>query len=599
MMYVRATMALEPRASGMSLRARLLGRRRFQFVVRCNVAGRQRATIVQGRVVFGSGPKCGVRLDHPSCALQHASLERIDDRLLLLALSERPVLVDGVAVQAAHLSGTESVLLGDVLLQVRRDASLGPYMLVLRDFVRRQLPALTVSIIVHALLLFLLAHLTWRTERPAPFAPYASITLARRTEPPVDPLAGGGEGLERDDAPAARLELDGTIGAPEPLQAETPAAKAPEPAVSEPVSGHGGGSLRALSGGVGGAGGSAETGRGGSIGLGGGFGGGSGGFGKRVAELREHGLDLAIVFDSTTSMSGVLAQVKQDLAQMVNVIALVAPDFRIALVTYKGMPEYGPVTRHVDFTDDRYEMLSFLDTLQTDGGAPDARSAMKSGLDVAVHALAWRKQAGHVLVVLGDAPPLRGERRKLAAIAAAFAGRLSTVYKMSGGAASDELGRETTDVMQDLARGKGEFMNYDGDGLVVRRLVSAALGSAYAAEVAHVFDMQRGQTERNIVERKIGTRDYDWLFGQFARRRVHPAVVDGLVGLSSAYVAERVRFLLANEAQKLPFLRARCLYVLRRLTNRWDLDYDGAAPDELRADALFRIDEAIRAAFGS
>src|SRR5262249_41073344 len=157
------------------------------------------------------------------------------------------------------------------------------------------------------------------------------------------------------------------------------------------------------------------------------------GFGRRVSDLRAKGLDLAIVFDSTSSMADVLAQVKRDLAAMVNAISLIVPDFRIALVTYKGLAQFGPVTLMLDFTLDRYEMLNFLDTLNSDGGAPDARSAMNQGVIVATGALTWRSGVERVIIVLGDAPPFRGERSALAARVTSFAGRLSTVYKASGG----------------------------------------------------------------------------------------------------------------------------------------------------------------------
>jgi hypothetical protein len=577
-------------------------RKKIPFVVRHD-DGRRRASTAIGarRVIVGSGKGCGIRLAAgPGIADQHIALERAGDRLLLLSLADgtaHPVLVNDAAVEAAHLQGGETIALGAARLWLRIEAPLTAQAMLVRAAFARA-PGLSISLLVHLALLLLLARITvTKLVRPAE-PEVAEISLMRLTErPSEDALPGGGEGLDHTEEPAPALALEPEkLGAAGELESTPPATPALESEL--PSIGQGRGVIRPGARGTGGDGGSGGIGEGGGPGFGGGWGGGSGGFGRRVSDLRAKGLDLAIVFDSTSSMADVLAQVKRDLAAMVNAISLIVPDFRIALVTYKGLPEFGPVTLALDFTLDRYEMVNFLDTLNSDGGAPDARSAMREGVTVATSALTWRPSVERVLIVLGDAPPFRSERAMLVNDVASFAGRFSTVYKASGGQTESMLSRETVDVMKDLARGKGDFVSYDGEGPVVRRLVAAALGSAYTHEIDEVFAIDRDRSQQDIVARRVAKHDYDWLFDQFARRRVHPAVVDGLLGFKNPYVAARVCRLLQHDSPSRPYLRARCLYLLRRLVHDQAIDYDPHAAESVRARQLDAIQHAIQVAFG-
>ncbi|MEW6743427.1 MAG: VWA domain-containing protein [Planctomycetota bacterium] len=547
------------------------------------------------RLRIGSGEECDIRIRDGGLAPVQVTIEGGRDRLLLFHEGGAvPTRVDGHQVTIAHLAGGESLTLGTLTLRVARLSSAAAWRRgrsdaertvvvhtqyaegrseVLRNSLRRA-PWFLLSGLLHLLLLLLVS----RVEMTRPSRVLSGLVTSVEVASPAD--------LDRMDPPEV-------APLPTELEDEEALLPTPEPPSESPVS-----SLeRELaqdSSPVAGTGLAARAGAdlGAALGLPGGL---SGDFRRLVGELRSRGLDLAIVFDSTSSMQDFLSEVSRDIAEMINVIAAIVPDFRIALVTYKGTPDLGPVLLSQDFSADRYAIIGFLDEIDSRGGAMDARSAMAQGLQHTSRNLAWRNEAEKVIVLIGDAPPFIEERPLAMAAAQHFRGRLSAIYKASGGVTELEHRDETVAMLRDLARGRGDFDFYDGEGPVVRRLVYAALGSSYAKSIDRVFTARMQRWQEHLVGAKIRTGDYDWLFSQLARRHVHPAVVDALVGLAGPYVTERCYFLLESLEDDMLWLAPRLVYILRRITGQTRLiEYDAAAPRWLRLAQL----DVIRKAAG-
>ncbi|MCC7139836.1 MAG: VWA domain-containing protein [Planctomycetes bacterium] len=117
-------------------------------------------------------------------------------------------------------------------------------------------------------------------------------------------------------------------------------------------------------------------------------------------------LDVALVVDTTGSMSDEVARLR---ATLTSVVARLdahpsRPDVRVALLAYRDVGDRY-VTRPTDFTDDVGLVQRQLDRMEAGGGG-DTPEAVQEALDEAVNRLAWRPEgAVRVLFLVGDAPP--------------------------------------------------------------------------------------------------------------------------------------------------------------------------------------------------
>lgn len=116
-------------------------------------------------------------------------------------------------------------------------------------------------------------------------------------------------------------------------------------------------------------------------------------------------LDIAFAIDSTGSMADEIEEVKDNVSALVQQIAAIDPDYRLALVDYKDTPDEDSAYQSrldVDFTTDIPLFQRQLNALEAEGGGDDAESVY-SGLMTALN-LGWRAGAKKIVVQIGDAP---------------------------------------------------------------------------------------------------------------------------------------------------------------------------------------------------
>lgn len=117
-------------------------------------------------------------------------------------------------------------------------------------------------------------------------------------------------------------------------------------------------------------------------------------------------VEIAFVVDATGSMKDELEFLKLELEDVIrNTFEQHADlDLRAASVFYRDLgQEY--VTRHVDFNNDLLKTLNFI-KLQSAHDGGDRPEAVDSALHVALHQLAWSKDARtKILFLISDAPP--------------------------------------------------------------------------------------------------------------------------------------------------------------------------------------------------
>lgn len=129
----------------------------------------------------------------------------------------------------------------------------------------------------------------------------------------------------------------------------------------------------------------------------------TGSFFRHIQELREGGLDVVFVFDSTASMTAYLNEVKRKIEKLVLTFKKLVPACRIGLVTYRdNLDEY--VTKTHPLTYGTASLKAFLNSIEAKGGY-DFEEAIDEALRVAVEEIAWNKKSRKFVLLIGDAPP--------------------------------------------------------------------------------------------------------------------------------------------------------------------------------------------------
>ncbi len=125
-------------------------------------------------------------------------------------------------------------------------------------------------------------------------------------------------------------------------------------------------------------------------------------------------VDLIFAIDTTGSMADDIASVKTAASQIIDAVASISPQFRVAVTEYKDfpVPPYGdardyPYRAVVPFSSDPDSIRSGLLSLKAGGGG-DRPESVYWGL---MHAIGtdgltpWRDGVTKVIIVMGDAPP--------------------------------------------------------------------------------------------------------------------------------------------------------------------------------------------------
>lgn len=113
-------------------------------------------------------------------------------------------------------------------------------------------------------------------------------------------------------------------------------------------------------------------------------------------------VDVVISFDTTGSMSSVLAQVRQKIKETVERLMSELPDIRIGIIVHGDYCDERStyVTRHLDLTRDTASITNFVEHTPPTGGG-DAPECYELVLHEA-QTLSWRPDTKRVLVMIGD-----------------------------------------------------------------------------------------------------------------------------------------------------------------------------------------------------
>ncbi len=123
-----------------------------------------------------------------------------------------------------------------------------------------------------------------------------------------------------------------------------------------------------------------------------------------VEELRQNGLDVVLVFDSTSSMGPEINVVKQKILQIGGTLLTKVPETRIGICTYRDFGD-AYTARGLPLTSDLQAVHRYLLEVFPAGGGLDIPEAVQEGLRWSLANNAFRRKARKMILLFGDAPP--------------------------------------------------------------------------------------------------------------------------------------------------------------------------------------------------
>lgn len=127
---------------------------------------------------------------------------------------------------------------------------------------------------------------------------------------------------------------------------------------------------------------------------------------ERAFDLRDAGLEVVFVLDSTGSMQLAIDAARDAIDEIATILAGVTPKLELGLVHYKDFGDMGDGAKLlVPLTKNYKKVRETLAKLQASGGG-DTPERIEKGIEVALdRPTGWNKNANRMMLVIGDAPP--------------------------------------------------------------------------------------------------------------------------------------------------------------------------------------------------
>jgi hypothetical protein len=321
----------------------------------------------------------------------------------------------------------------------------------------------------------------------------------------------------------------------------------------------------------------------------------SDGFEKFITDLRTDGMDVTFVIDSTSSMVPFIDEARRVVNELINKLAAIVPNLRLAIVTYRDRgDEY--ITRHLDLTNDRYEILTFLEGCKAEGGG-DFPEAIYEALYRAVETLYWRAEARKVIILVGDAPYHQDDCPKIDRLLNAFCskenkGVVNAVYV---GPPEDSPGgdyKTAISCMQHITQvASGEFAKVDDYENIIKHLFYLAFGTQWKNDISRLLATVKKNKSTRIVERRADGGQKEWLLDALKNTPVNSGIVNALIETADARDME-VMVTYLESGKVAVETKWAVVYILMKRLNR-QIEFDPYASRAAQAQEIQRIREAI------
>ncbi len=221
----------------------------------------------------------------------------------------------------------------------------------------------------------------------------------------------------------------------------------------------------------------------GEVNVGGSMAGGGGNWDGMIQQLRRHGLDIVICFDSTGSMSGEIDQVKKQIERIGRTLVTLVPKARISIVTYRDEgDEY--VSKGMPLSGNIADVKAYLDRIEASEGG-DLPEAVEEGLRWASKQNEFRPSARKVILVFGDAPPHPEKLKECLELASGFLNQQKGVVSTVTCRASTPL----PEFYQIARAGGGEAFLTRNQREIMTQLMVLVFGSRHRDKVLEAFKM--------------------------------------------------------------------------------------------------------------
>jgi len=316
----------------------------------------------------------------------------------------------------------------------------------------------------------------------------------------------------------------------------------------------------------------------------------SGKFKKTVGKMRERGLEIIFVFDSTGSMGSVLQAAKDRMSKMAAVLLELVPYARIGVITYRDHGESEAyLTREVALSRDFYRAINFVKTVEAGGGANEPE-AVYTALREAVREKG-SKTAHRLVILIGDAPPHAKTVGKISNMVRNFArnGRSAVHAIVTKPSSATEITQVTEKSFKRIAKdGRGEALAFEDERGILKAVMGLTFGRGEKSSLEEVYRRAELRSKRcsngskSIVEKK----DLKQLRRGFSKRVISHDLVKAILNHPNAVVLEE----LVGYTSKGSFPRAgrhAASYILQRLLHLAEPPVD---PETCRAIGKRRAD---------
>jgi Mg-chelatase subunit ChlD/DNA-directed RNA polymerase subunit RPC12/RpoP len=202
-----------------------------------------------------------------------------------------------------------------------------------------------------------------------------------------------------------------------------------------------------------------------------------------VKRLKRDGLDIVISFDSTSSMSGEINQVKSKIERISNALTKLIPKTKISICTYRDEGD-AYVVKGLPLTSNMSEVQAYLDDIYAGGGG-DIPEAVHQGLRWPVTNNQFRPKARKVILLFGDEGPHKQYEDTCIRLASEFKNQLGGVVSTVTCRADKPI-----DAFVDIAQaGGGEAFLTRDEREIMSQLIILVFGSKHKSKVLEAFEL--------------------------------------------------------------------------------------------------------------
>ncbi len=200
-----------------------------------------------------------------------------------------------------------------------------------------------------------------------------------------------------------------------------------------------------------------------------------------LQQMRRYGLDITLVFDSTSSMGAEINQVKTKIAKIGKTLFTLVPKTRISIVSYRDKTD-AQLVQGLPLVNNLTTVERFLLPIQAIGGG-DIPEAVQEGMKWAVNNNRFRKRARKVMLIFGDAPPHSADLAECLNQAAIFRKKMKGIVST----VTCRQFRTLPEFDQIAETGGGESFLVADHRKIMEQLIVLVFGSRHKSKVLEAF----------------------------------------------------------------------------------------------------------------